>query len=218
MPLNNITQSTDQLSSIPPREELDIYSYGHHVMAFSKTEWNFVVKILKEENDPLLLRRHEEALDHLKGLVPDFQILKDHGKVLVIQEKIHCLLDEKLRQKVSEGNLIEAKKLVEDYIDLNTKLWSRGYFDWHFRINHCGVDSEGRLLLFDIGGIRGNPTFRERIKWIFGFFGRRHKKNKEILQNIHPELSVLYNRLADKKLTRHSAEETLFNYYLNKKL
>jgi hypothetical protein len=87
MPLNNITQSTDQLSSIPPREELDIYSDGHHVMAFSKTEWNFVVKILKEENDPLLLRRHEEALDHLKGLVPDFQILKDHGKVLVFRKR-----------------------------------------------------------------------------------------------------------------------------------
>jgi len=213
MPLDHIAQSVAQLSSIPPREELDIFSDGHHVLAFSKAEWNFVVKILKEENDPQLLRRHIEALDHLKGLVADFQILKENEKVLVIQEKIHCLLDEKLRQKVSEGKLIEAKKLVEDYINLNICLWNRGYFDWHFRINHCGVDAGGRLLLFDIGGIRGRPTVTERIKWRFGFFGRRHRKNGKILQNIHPELSVLYNQAAAKTLTLSAAEEAIFNYY-----
>lgn len=210
MPLDDVNRFIDPLWVIPLREELDIFSDGDHVIAFSKPQWDFVVKILKEENDPGLLRRHEEALP-LDGLVASFRIVKQDGKVIIIQEKIACLLDERLRQLVQNGKLVEAKTLVADYVEFNLRLWRRGRFDWHFRINHCGLDSLDRIVAFDVGGIRGRPDFTERLRWLFGYFGRKHKTNMGILGGIHPVLADCYRTLAKKQLTRRMAEKVLFS-------
>ena len=210
MPLDDVSRFIDPLWVIPPREELDIFSNGDHVVAFSKAEWDFVVKILKEENDPGLLRRHEEALP-LAGLVARFRIVEQGGKTIIIQEKIACFLDKRLRQLVQVGKMTEAKTLVADYVEFNIRLWLRGKFDWHFRINHCGLDALGRIVAFDVGGIRSRPNFTERLRWMFGYFGRKHKKNVEILSRIHPELAGHYRRLAGEKLTRKAAERAIFS-------
>ncbi len=186
-----------------------MFSDGDHVTAFSKATWDFVVKILKEENDVGLLRRHENAVA-LTGLVAPFRMVRQGGKVIVIQEKVTCFLDERLQQLVKEGNLIAAKALVDDYVNFNLNLWRQGRFDWHFRINHCGLDRTNRIVAFDIGGLRGKPDIKERLRWLFGYFGRKHKKNMEILRQIHPELAVHYHKLAKKKLTRRSAQRAIF--------
>lgn len=211
MPLDDVSRFIDPLWIIPPRDELDIFSDGDHVIAFSKTEWDFVVKILREENDPGLLRRHEETLAALGGLVARFRIVEQGGKAVIVQEKIACFLDERLRQLVRAGEMTEARTHVADYVEFNLRLWHRGRFDWHFRINHCGLDRSGRIVVFDIGGIRGRPDFTERLRWMFGYFGRKHKKNVEILNRIHPELAGLYRRLAGEKLTRRAAQRAIFS-------
>jgi len=194
--------------TIPCREELDIFSDGDHVVAYSKPSWDFVVKILKEENDAGLLKRHEEALK-LEGLVAPFRIIHHEGKPIVIQEKITSFLDERLRALVATGDLTAAKSLVGDYVDFNLRLWRQGGFDWHFRVNHCGLDGKNRIVAFDIGGIRGKPSRKERLRWLFGYFGRKRKKNAEILRHIHPALAVHFYQLARKKLTWRVATRTL---------
>ncbi len=210
MTLDDVNRFIDPVWIIPPREELDVFSDGDHVVAFSKADWNFVVKILKEENDPGLLRRHEEALT-LVDLVAPFRIIKENKKVIVIQEKITCFLDERLMQLTQTGKLTEAKVLVADYIEFNLRLWQRGRFDWHFRINHCGLNASNQIVAFDIGGIRGRPDFKERVRWLFGYFSRKHKKNEEILGEIHPELADYYHMLARKRLTRRAAKRAVFS-------
>ena len=210
MPLDDVSRFIDPLWVIPPREELDVFSDGDHVVAFSKAKWDFVVKILKEENDVGLLQRHEEVLT-LAGLVAPFRIVKQDGKAIIIQEKFTCFLDERLRKLVQDGKLKEAKDLVSDYVDFNLRLWQKGRFDWHFRINHCGLNSMNQIVAFDIGGIRGRPDFKERLRWLFGYFGRKHKKNMEILHSIHPELAAYYHMLAKKKLTRRAAQRAIFS-------
>jgi hypothetical protein len=210
MPFDDVRQFIDPLWVIPPRAELDIFSDGDHVVAFSKKEWDFVVKILKEENDPELLRRHKNE-DALAGLVARFQIVEQSGKTIIIQEKITCFLDERLRQLVQAGKMTEAMTLVANYVEFNLRLWQKGRFDWHFRINHCGLNASNQVVAFDIGGIRGRPDFNERLRWLFGYFGRKHKKNTEILNNINPELADHYKRLAKKKLTRRNAERAIFS-------
>ena len=210
MPIGDVSRFIDPLWVIPPREELDIFSNGDHVVAFSKAEWDFVVKILKEENDPGLLRRHEHE-ESLAGLVAPFRIAEQGGKAIIVQEKIACLLDERLRQLVQAGEMAEARTLVANYVEFNLRLWHRGRFDWHFRINHCGLDSSGRIVAFDVGGIRGRPGFAERLRWIFGYFGRKHKKNVGILKRIHNELAGYYRQMAREKLTRRAAERAIFS-------
>lgn len=207
---DQLTRFIDSFQAIPPREELDIFSDGDHVVAFSKPEWDFVVKVLKEENDPGLLQRHKEALC-LTGLVAEFRIIEQGGRIFVIQEKISSFLHEHLLSLAEAGKLAEAKGLVTDYIEFNLSLWKKGRFDWHFRINHCGLDGMGRVVAFDIGGIRGKPDLRERIRWLFGYFGRKHRKNTDILNSIHPELARFYIVQARKKLTRRAAEKAIFS-------
>lgn len=168
------------------------------------------MKILKQENDPELLQRHKEALP-LAGLVADFRIVEQNNKLIIIQEKIACLIDEKLRQLVRTGKMMEAKALVADYVEFNLHLWQKGKFDWHFRINHCGLDALGRIVAFDVGGIRGKPRIAERLKWMSGYFGRKHEKNMEILNYIHPELAGHYRTLAREKLTRKAAKKAIFS-------
>ena len=63
---------------------------------------------------------------------------------------------------LKSGDLSKIKQIIDLYVEQTYKLWSYGYADYVFKIGDTGFDTQGNLILADLGEYTSDPAFMQK--------------------------------------------------------
>lgn len=152
---------------------------------------NFVERINKELSGIVAnLEVKENAHVFAKSLFGGRKHL--YGTVIT-QEYVPLSLEEALGVKVKQGDIEGAKRLIDRAVQLQEKMWQRGYYNMDTNIlNDVGITEDNHCLLVDIGDVTNDFEVAKRAvtEMSIGLF---HMFSVLSIKVLSEELAVYYD-------------------------
>ena len=193
-------QRIAQLKKIAEAADFVLYSEeGGNKLVYLDRDTGLIGKVGREPEtfDTSILPTYALARETLGGLVARTAILDDvtvtidgerkHLKHFKIQEKLtplHRTLEYLLGVKKEKK---AAEKLIDEFVDLQHRIWERGMVDSDFLFRNYGLNRRGELLSLDMGQLRDK---HDDIGFID--FVQQNESNRKFLQDLDPAMASYY--------------------------
>jgi hypothetical protein len=88
------------------------------------------------------------------------------GRVVYIQDKLD--MNGAILGAFSElttlgrGDILRLQRIIDQYVERTYELWGYGYADYVFKLGDTGFDSDGNLVIADLGEFTSDPLFMKK--------------------------------------------------------